>query len=318
MRLRSCYVLGALLILCSSSARADAPASQPSSLFSKPIQLSLQPEPPSVYAPPAAPREEVGLNEGGVHVRLDVNYMTDYVFRGLDRSDGTGLAVPGQTPKSFGHEDAPNLQFDGQISWDLGKLPHPYVQLFVNVDDSDPVSRFQIVQPIVGFEWNLRPIIVEAGQQTFLYPERDEINTSEVFAKLTLDDSFYFHTDQPILSPYIYAAYDYDLYDGSYFQVGVKHDFPIEGTGVTITALADVAYVIANQQFSVPNSKIDTGFQHYDLGLIGSFSLNSIFNLSRRYGEFSIKGYLYYTDGLSNKLLADTQVWGGCGISFKY
>src|SRR5690348_3551785 len=124
MRLRSRYGIAALAMvgsICGSS-RAEVPATQPSSVFSKPILLSLQPEPASVYAPPAAPREQVGLNEGGVHVRLDVNYMTDYVFRGLDRSDGTGLTVPGQSAKSFGHEDAPNLQFDGQISWDLGKL----------------------------------------------------------------------------------------------------------------------------------------------------------------------------------------------------
>ena len=140
-----------------------------------------------------------------------------------------------------------------------------------------------------------------------------------MFAKLTLDDSYFFKTDQPIFSPYVYAAYDYDLYDGWYIEAGLKHDFPIEDTGITLTALADVGCVVSNRQFTGRNDpNADTGFQHYDLGLIGTFSLNSMFNTSRRYGEFAVKGYLYYTDGIENDLLADTQLWGGIGISFKY
>jgi len=204
-----------------------------------------------------------------------------------------------------------------QSRTDLGKLPHPYVELFVNVFNSDPESRFQVVQPTFGLEWNLRPLIVNVGQQSYLYPERDDLNTAEIFAKLTLDDSYFFHTDQPIFSPYFYAAYDYDLYDGWYFETGIKHDFPISDTGITLTALADVAYVLGDAQFSA-NGTDDTGFQHYDLGLITTFSMNSIFHFSHRYGEYEIKGYLFYTNGIDQGLLADPQVWGGVGIRFQY
>jgi hypothetical protein len=297
-----------------------APATQPSSDFSRSILLTLQPEPPSVYAPPSANPEGEGLNEGGVYVDLDVRFMTDYIYRGLDFSDGQGfgsLATSGGGTSSFGQEDGLNLQFDGKITWDLGKLPHPYVELFVNVFDSDPESRFQVVQPTFGLEWNLRPLIVNIGQQSYIYPERDDLNTAEIFTKLTLDDSYFFRTDRPILSPYFYAAYDYDLYDGWYFETGIKHDFPIGDTGITLTGIADVAYVLGDAQFSA-NGTSDTGFQHYDLGLIGTFSMNSIFHFSRRYGEFSVKGYLFYTNGIDTDLLADPQVWGGAGIVFHY
>src|SRR5205814_5891036 len=143
----------------------------------------------------------------------------DYIFRGLDRSDGVGLSLNPTVPpvddaKKFGNEDAPNLQFDAKLSFDLGKLPHPYIGLFTNVYNSDPISRFQEVRPIFGAEWTIRPLILEGGHQTFLFPEREDINTSEIFGRITLDDSYFFRTDHPLFSPYVFAAYDYDRYNG--------------------------------------------------------------------------------------------------------
>jgi len=99
--------------------------------------LTLQQRPESIYAPAAPPREDEGVNEGAVHLDLTVRYMSDYVYRGIDRSEVGG------------REDAPNVQFDGKLEFDLGKLPHPYVGLFVNVYDSDPISQFQEVRPVI-------------------------------------------------------------------------------------------------------------------------------------------------------------------------
>ena len=81
-----------------------------------------------------------------------------------------------------------------------------------------------------------------------------------------------------------------------------------------------MAYVSNNAlftDFSAPEPQ-DTGFQHYDIGLIGGYSLNRAIGIPRRYGEWILNGYLYYTDGINEGLRADTQVWGGAGISFRY
>src|SRR5262249_28447103 len=145
-------------------------------------KLTLQQPPESVYAPPQPPREDEGFNQGAVHLNLIVRYMTDYVYRGIDHSEVGG------------HEDRPNLQFDGKISFDLGKLPHPFVGLFVNVFDSDPVSRFQEVRPVVGFDWEIKPVTFTAGHITYIFPEREETNTSEIYGKIALDDSFIWHS----------------------------------------------------------------------------------------------------------------------------
>jgi len=311
---RSLFAACAGVLLATMSAgslAADAPAETPAgapapSYFPSASGFTLQQEPESIYAPPQPPREDEGLNEGGVHIDLTVRYMTDYVYRGLDFSEVGGA------------EDAPNLQIDGKISWDLGKLPHPFIGVFVNVYDSDPISRFQEVRPTFGVDWPIKPLLLSFGHNTYIYPERDELNTSEAYARIELDDAFLWSTERPILSPYIYGAYDYDLYNGWYLEAGLKHTFVFEDTGFTLTALADIAYVIGEQQYLAPGSNDDVGFQHYDIGLIANYSLNTLFNFSRRYGEFSLEGYLYYTDNIESDLRADRQIWGGVGIHFKY
>src|SRR4051812_12770621 len=107
------------------------------------FNLELQPAPESIYAPPAPSSDNSGVNEGGVHLDVAVRYLTDYVYRGVDRGEliGTNQILPSDsvsvTPLArTGNEDSPNLQLNEKISFDLGKLPHPYVALFVNVFDS--------------------------------------------------------------------------------------------------------------------------------------------------------------------------------------
>ena len=208
----------------------------PNTLASKPLHLAmLADEPESIYPTPNVerPREEEGINAGGVNFHLTFNYLTDYVYRGIDHSE-VGNAS----------EDAPNLQFDGYLEFNLGRLPHPVVGVFVNVFNDDPISRFQEIRPYLGFDWNLRPLTISAGWISYIFPEREGQNTQEIYGRLTLDDAYFFHSNQPLLTPYLYAAYDYQKYDGVYLEAGVKHDFPVPDTGIVLTAVADVGYAL--------------------------------------------------------------------------
>lgn len=264
-------------------------------------------EPESIYAPPSPPQENAGVNEGAVHFNLAVGYFTDYVYRGLEL-----LEPPGA-------EDRTNLQVNARLSFDLGKLPHPFVGVFVNVADSDPTSTFQEVRPYLGAEWTIRPLIISGGHNAYLYPDRDQLETSEFWGKIQIDDSYFFRTDQPIFSPYIYGAYDYDRYNGWYLEAGISHDFVIEDTGLTLTAEAHASYVRGIDLFDGTGGleKV-AGFQHYQIGLIADYSLNTLLNISRRYGQWSFQGFLYYTDNIEDDLIATTQLWGGAGIMFRY
>lgn len=287
----------------SPSAILDHPSSQ---LTLSPLTLDAAPEDQSVYAPPAPPRPDEGFNSGGVNFNLTFSYMTDNVYRGVSRS------LPGQ------HAHSTNLQFDGRLDFNLGKLPHPFIGTFVNIHSSDPISRFQEIRPYFGLNWNLRPFTVEAGNITYIFPERDNLNTGEAYVKITFDDAWLVRSDTPIVSPYVLAAYDYDKYNGWYFEAGIKHDFVFENTGFTLTALANIAFVANNAFFAThPNGK-DTGLQHYEVGLIGHYSLNHLFKFSPRYGTFTLEGYLYFDDRTSTDLRADIQIWGGGGIGFRY
>ena len=326
-----CAVAAAAVALLAAYGAAPARAGEAHGFVEEPLRLSmLQQDVETIYDLPAVggptPQQEQ-VNAGGVHIDLSVRYLTDYVFRGIDRSEpgggfrdehGNPVTFPADEGKSPGAEDAPNLQFDGKLTFDLGSLPHPFVGLFVNVFDDDPVSRFQEIRPVVGLEWTIRPLTVSAGHTNYIFPEREAINTAEVWLSAQLDDSVFFRTDKPVFTPYVLAAYDYDLYEGLYLEGGIKHDFELHDLGVTLTLVGRLAYVVNNPQFSaVPGN--EDGLQHYDIGLIGSYSLNKLLNVSsNRYGDFRFEGYLFYTDGIDDKLLADTQLWGGVGIGFHY
>lgn len=319
MRHGALAALAAICVMACAGVSVAAPPGDAPAVFAigpttRPVYLQ---EVESIYAPPTPKQPSEFINEGGVNFDLGVNYMTDYVYRGVDRSEVGGA------------EDGPNLQFDGRFEFNFGRLPHPYAGVFVNVYDEDPVSDFQEIRPFVGFEWDLGPVIVDAGNNTYIYPERDDDNTNEVFLRLTLNDSFIWKTDKPVLRPYVFAAYDYDLYDATYLEAGIRYRFDLGQTGVSLEAVADVAYVLDHPFYSRPGPPggfitpgrpglDESGFQHYDIGLIGTYSLNTLLNLPRRYGEWKLRGYLFYTDGLDDDLRADTQVWGGMGIQFRY
>ena len=203
------------------------------------------------------------------------------------------------------------------MSFNLGKLPHPFLGTFVNVHSADPISRFQEVRPYFRLEWNLRPFILEGGKHHYIFPERDDLNTGEVYAKVTFDDSWLFRTDRPIFSPYVMAAYDYDKYDGFYLEAGAA---TTSSSKDRLDADRAGQHRVRHRPplFRDHRGRPRLGFQHYEIGLIGSYSLNKLFQFSPRYGTFTLEGYLYFDDRTSTDLKADIQIWGGGGIGFHY
>jgi hypothetical protein len=327
---RCCRWIGAIILVIDSVslAQSKAPTTQPAfdpftfdrSTAEVPSLAVLPAEPPSVYAPIEPEREEDGSNNGGVNLDLDFRYLTDDVYRGVSHNRAVYVNVPGEPVQGKLH--ASNFQTDGKLSFNLGKLPHPFVGVFANVNDSDPLSRFQEIRPFFGFDYTLRPLIFSVGDNSYIYPERERFNpspnTSEVYLKFTLDDSFFFLTPNPILSPYAYAAYDYQRNQGWYIEAGLKHDFIFDDLGVTISPFGDIAYVSHFPQQFITVAQHSSGFQHYDVGLKGDLSLNHLFKLAPRYGQFAVEGYLTYTSKFSNENLGNTELWGGVGLKYRY
>jgi hypothetical protein len=260
-------------------------------------------DPESVYAPPTLVLPEEQTNEGGVTFDLRLVHTTDYIFRGIRPFPEAG--------------DRGSLQFDGLMRFDLGRLPHPFAGVFVNIAETDPVSRFQEIRPYFGFDWTVRPLTLSAGHTSFIFPDRDDLDTTEIWGQITLDDSFIWQTDDPILRPYLFAAYDYRLYNGWYMELGVSHDFVIPDTGITLTARGHVAYVRGHDYFAGANGR-NSGFPHYQVGLVASYTFNTLLNIPKRYGDWRVEGFLFYTEGIERALRADRELWGGVGIGFRY
>ncbi len=279
-----------------------------------PAGFAAEPEHQSVYALPAPPTEKTGTNLGGINFSTSVRYMSQHIYRGVNIADVISDASGKQT------SGGANFQFEGQLSFNLDKLPHPFIGIFTNVLDADEFSNFQEVRPMVGVDWNIRPIVLTLANNTYIYPERADAGTSDAFLRILLDDAAILRREKPLLSPYALVAYDYDKYRGWYFEFGVSHDFPIENTGITLTALANIAYVADNDMYRAPGKSHagNTGFQHYEFGLIGRYNLNRLLNVPQRFGQWNLTGYMYYTDGISDDLRSASEFWGGGGIELKY
>ena len=275
-----------------------------------------QPVPESVYPPPEPlVVDDPRTAQTGVHFEFEARYMTDYVWRGIERFDA-----------SHG-EDSPNVQIEPRITLDLGKLPHPYVSVFFNASDDDEVSNLQEIRPEVGFDWDIRPVTVSAGYTSYIFPDRDGIDTAEVFLGFAFDDSLFFRSERPVFNPYVHGAFDFDEFDGLYVEVGIQHEWPIEATGLTLLFNAHVAYVNDFALFSVDPAAVggsddegiaDSGFQHYQVGFTARYRLNELLNIPDRFGQLSVSGYLNYTDSIDKELEATTQLWGGAGVSLKF
>lgn len=296
------YTSDALNADDSSGASSAFPAA---AFENEPLHLAILDEPRGVYPEIMPPQQEQGINAGGVHFDLDFAWMTRYVYRGIDQS-----TIPGRAENAE--------QFNGTADFDLGKLPHPFIGLFANIFSNDPVSRFQEVRPYFGAAWTVKPLTFTGGFISYIYPNRKSFDTQEVFAQISFDDSLLFHSEHPLISPYVYGAYDLDKYQGFYLEAGVSHDFVFEDGVFTLTPYGKIAYVIGQPYFALGPGLRDYGLQHYEIGLTGSLSLNHMFNLGHRFGDWSVEGYLRYTDGIDNHLRAGTLIWGGVGLSFKY
>lgn len=307
---------GAAIALAGASLNAQSPATrsaEPTGTGNRPLQLMIQPDPgpapqETIYAPPPVAQSSQGYNEGALSLDITGRYMTDYIFRGLE------IVEPA------GSEDAINVQFDALLTLDLGKLPDPFVRVFTNTAEGDDISNFQVIRPSVGVEWETEAFSLAVGNQSFTYPDRTELDTSEVFLNLAFNDGLLFGEDEPILSPYVFAAYDYDTFNGTYVAAGVSREFRMPESNFSGEIYGLVAYVndLADLYGVDSVNPQGDGFSHYQVGARLHYDLNSLLNISRRYGRWGVEGYLNYTDGLDSDLAVTPQLWGGAGITFRY
>lgn len=267
-----------------------------------------QPAPDSVYPPvlPELPPDPADAPVGKIGFDLTAIAYTDYVFRGLERFEA------GRT------EDRPNVQFDARVALDLGRLPHPFVGAFANLSTGDPVEELQEVRPTVGFTWDLGFVDVLAANAFYAFPERDDLETAEVQAAVRLDTTALFRSERPLPTPYGFAAYDYDRWNGLYVEAGVDWKFPVETTGLTFTFGGAAAYARQLDGFYGPEGGADDGFPYYEVRADAVYELNQLLNIPERFGRVRALLQVRYTGAIEEELGATEQLWGGVGVGIAF
>lgn len=285
------------VLVAASLAAAQEPA--------EPTQGGLLSDvPETVYDNPPIRRPGEGFNDGAATLDLRVIYLTDYVFRGFEPVE----------PDTA--EDAANVGVRAQLAFDLGRLPDPFVAIRTNTAEGDEISNFQVIRPVVGFTGSNDYGRIVLAHQSFTYPDRDRLDTSEIVLDVQLNDAELFGDEGVWLGPYAFVAYDYDAFEGIYAEVGIRRPLRPDAAGsFSIGYEAHVAYIDGLESLFGGDGE---GFAHYQFGLRARYDLNELLNLSRRFGQWSLEGEVHYTDGLDDDLASETQVWGGGGIVFRY
>ena len=73
-------------------------------------------------------------------------------------------------------------------------------------------------------------------------------------------------------------------------------DLTFEGLVAYVDHFADLYGVGPSRQ-----SAAAADSSHYQISLTSHYDLNTLLNISRRYGQFGVEGYLNYTDGIDDK-----------------
>src|SRR6266699_684485 len=78
------------------------------SLAQQPPRLTMEPQDTRVYALPTPATTDEGANTGGVNIDMKVNYLSDYLYRGVDRTS----FIDSQTTGATVANERANFQFD--------------------------------------------------------------------------------------------------------------------------------------------------------------------------------------------------------------
>ena len=290
-------VLLAQLFMAAAGRAEDQSIYSPKAVTTDPSLSIYAPYPVSFQTP-----AEVTLRPT---LTLNAFYLTDYVYRGVD-----------YTHLSRAH----GLDFlaEAQLSLATGDgMPGYFFSAATNYFDHDPESHWQMLRGEAGMDWKINQITAILSAEMEQYPDRERLSSAEVAGKLLWDDSHLWHREHPLLQPYVLAAYDYQINSGWYLETGISHDFVL-ADGLIITPLARVAYTSAWQRQFVFTVEEGTGWQHYDLGVAGKYSLNSLLNIPRGYGQWLLGASLYYTGHLADATVGNSLWWGSVSIGLIY
>ncbi len=264
---------------------------------------------------------------------VDYTYVSDYVFRGVNRSE-------------FDGEDGErcNSQLTVGAAWDTGVVGTfgftIWWEWYSGQLEMDPAShtRLQEVDYTIYWAYDLReivpslPVIFETGwiAYTFNNATGDCYYTHEWYWGFYLNDGELLGLDQGILNPYIVWYLDLDDYRGSFIEMGMSHDFILADLGMDntpilkdITVTPSAVMGIDHRYFYPTNESNNkaTRLANVLYGLAVAYDLSGALNLPERYGNITITGFMNYSHAIANKLrhdLISDEFFGGVSATYEW
>ena len=302
------------------------------------------PAPPKAAPPPKpAPREDeggAGFKPIPMEFRLKYDLVTDYVWRGMNRTEHPGegrervshqftvgaeadmASLAGQDIGSFGAE----IWF----SWWSGQQAATNHGACDDLQEVDYKLYWRKDLRSVGTEVELGWICYTFPRYSS-YPGRssDQESSYEIFAKLTFDDSALFGVEEPVLNPYVYWGLDLDLADeGSWFEVGVEHKFGMAGQEAVmdypglryLSFTPSLSLGIDNrylQGFSTTPGRKSTRLANLVYGLATAYDLTGALGVPEKYGSVEVGAFVKFSDALREDMLND-ELYGGLTVGYRW
>lgn len=265
---------------------------------------------------------------------LDYTLVSDYVWRGINLSE-----YPGEGREKLNHQANVSFSIDTK---DLCGKGSNYGEFGASVwfewfagqerltPDSD--SNLQEVDFTAYWRYAIEPIgtTVELGWINYHFPRLsgDADNTSELYVKVSFDDSLVF--GKPVLNPYIAYYHDIDDVQAGWLEVGVSHDFVLKDLGCEKVCILKDLTITPSLVLGVDHRYLDKAGLGGDggvgtrlgallYGLTFTYDLSGALGMSEQCGSIALKGFINYSQAFHDESEAVNDVlFGGFTVSYAW
>jgi hypothetical protein len=290
-------------------------------------------------APPASAEPAGGGWRKPLPVTFSIDYtvVTDYVWRGSNFSEFAGEGREGL-----------NHQLGAAAEADLGRLGalgySVWLEWYAFQDDPafDPTAdgHLQEVDHAVFWAYDLSrlneavPLRIEIGWIAYVFPQQpsgsDAYYTHEAYLALALNDAKLFGADKNVLNPTLSWNWDFDDFDGHWFEAGISHEFAAADVGAGDVPVLKHVAVTPSLTLGIDHRFYSTGasgggkssrLANLLYGLEVGFDLGSALKLPERCGALSLTGFANFSQPLSDALrrdVMDDELYGGLRVAWQW
>lgn len=186
-----------------------------------------------------------------------VAFVSDYMWRGLNLYDGTGI------------QPTAGLEYDTGY----GKLGGNVWSHLSGEGGSSSSSKFTEVDYTLSYAYSISPVTFKLGHIWYTFPaDSDDIEgTAEFFGTIVVDDGA---LGSPFaLNPTFSVYEDYDLVEGEYYELGFSHPFDVPSLGDGFNLTPYVSFGFAQNEEPV---YADDGFVQATFGVSSNLTLGSL------------------------------------------